>query len=70
MSSKASVESLHLEHRTKSWLRRGRHCGSSHFFGLDAEEMDPKDQIFEALAVLAPVALSGVLLVALAPGFW
>ncbi len=70
MSSRASVERLHLEHRTKFRPRRGHHCGSSHFFGLDAEEMGPKGQIFGALAVLAPVALSGVLLVALAPGFW
>lgn len=32
--------------------------------------MGPKAQVFAALVVLAPVALSGVLLVALAPGFW
>ena len=70
MSSRASVQRLHPEHRTKSWPQRGRYYGSSHFFGFDMEEMGPKGQIFGALAVLAPVVLSGVLLVALAPGFW
>ena len=71
MSSKASVERLHVGHEPgRSRLRRGHHCGPGHFFGLDAEEMGPKAQVFAALVVLAPVALSGVLLVALAPGFW
>ncbi len=41
-----------------------------HFLGLDAESMSPKAQVAAALAVLAPVALSGVLLVAFAPGLW
>jgi hypothetical protein len=71
MSSKASVEKLHVEHELRrSRPRRGRHCDRDHFFGLDAEEMGPKAQVFAALVVLTPVALSGVLLVALAPGFW
>ncbi|MDQ3497878.1 MAG: hypothetical protein M3514_10295 [Actinomycetota bacterium] len=71
MSSKASVERLHVGHEPgRSRLRRGHHCGPGHFFGLDAEEIGPKAQVFAALVVLAPVALSGVLLVALAPGFW
>jgi hypothetical protein len=71
MSSKASVEKLHVGYELRrSRPRRGRHCGHDHFFGLDAEEMGPKAQVFAALVVLTPVALSGVLLVALAPGFW
>jgi hypothetical protein len=49
---------------------RGHHCGPYHFFGFDAKEMNPKAQILAALAVLAPVALSGFFLVALIPGFW
>jgi hypothetical protein len=71
MSSKASVERLHRGHEPRSRpRRRGRHCSPDHFFGLDTEEMGPKAQIFAALVVLAAVALSGVLLVALAPVFW
>ncbi len=43
MSSKASVEKLHVEHEPgRSRPRRGRHCDPGHFFGLDAEEMGPK----------------------------
>ncbi len=65
------MERLHVGHEPgRSRLRRCHHCGPGHFFGLDAEEMGPKAQVFAALVVLAPVALSGVLLVALAPGFW
>jgi hypothetical protein len=71
MSSKAFVERLYEGNEPKrSQPRRGRHYGPGHFFGLDAEEMGPKAQVFAALVVLAPVALSGVLLVAFAPGFW
>ncbi len=57
---------------SSSWPRRGcgRHGSSSYFFGPDAERMDSKAQIFAALAVLAPVALSGVFLVAFVPGLW
>ena len=71
MSDRSSVERLRVGHEPrKSRLRRSRHFGPGHFFGLDAEEMGPKAQVFAALVVLAPVALSGVLLVALAPGYW
>ena len=71
MSGRSSVESLHAGYELRrSRLRSGRYCGPGHFFGLDAEEMGPRAQILAALVVLAPVALSGVLLVALAPGFW
>jgi hypothetical protein len=38
---------------------------------LDAwDSVSPKGQIFASLAVLVPVALSGLVLVALAPGLW
>ncbi len=71
MSSKASVQSLHGRREPRRLrLQRGHHCGPNHFFGFDAKEMNPKAQILAALAVLAPVALSGFFLVALAPGFW
>ena len=40
------------------------------FFGIDAEKLGPRAKVGVALSVLAPVALSGVLLVALVPGLW
>ncbi len=40
------------------------------FFGLDVEELGARARIWVSLAVLGPVALSGVLLVALVPGLW
>lgn len=46
----------------------GRHRAD--FFGLDVEKLGPRSKVGVALAVLAPVALSGVLLVALVPGLW
>jgi len=49
------------------WDRAG---GPHHFFGLDVEEMAPRAQVVLALAVLAPVALSGLFLVAFVPGLW
>ncbi len=72
MSNKAFVERIHAGRISRPWPRRGwGHRGDSgHFFGLDAQRMSPKGQVFAALAVLAPVALSGVLLVAFAPGLW
>ena len=39
-------------------------------FGLDVESMRPRAQVATALTVLAPVVLSGLLLVAFAPGLW
>ncbi len=47
--------------------KRHRH---GHFFGLDPEGMGPRAQVVTSLAVLVPVALSGVVLVALAPSLW
>lgn len=50
-------------------------CGRSytargHFFGLEVGKLGPKAQVIAALSVLAPVALSGLLLVAFVPGLW
>lgn len=42
----------------------------SHLFGLDVEDMGPRASVVTALAVLVPVALSGVFLIAVAPGLW
>lgn len=40
------------------------------FLGLDVEKMGPRAQVVVALSVLAPVALSGLSLVAFVPGLW
>lgn len=48
-------------------VRRG---GDRRLFGLDVERLGPKAQVVVALSVLAPVALSGLLLVALVPELW
>ena len=42
----------------------------SEFFGIDAEKLGSGAKVGVALSVLGPVALSGVLLVVLAPGLW
>lgn len=76
MSSRPYMEKVHvgLESGIKPRQGCGRHRGhprgSGHFFGLDVEEMSPKARVVTALAVLAPVALSGVFLVAFAPALW
>ena len=49
---------------------RGRARRSGRFFGLDVERIGPRARIAAALAMLIPVALSGLLLVAFAPGLW
>jgi hypothetical protein len=51
----------------RSWGSRGRH---GDFFGVDVESVSPGVQVATALAVLAPVLLSGVFLVAFFPGLW
>lgn len=50
-----------------SWGHRGRR---GDFFGIDVEGVSPRVQVAAALAVLAPVVLSGVFLVAFFPGLW
>ncbi len=57
----------------RSVMARGAGFGGrrrSEFFGIDAEKLGPGAKVGVALSVLGPVALSGVLLVALAPGLW
>ena len=49
---------------------RGHHGGRGRFFGFDVEELEPGVQVVVALAVLAPVMLTGVFLVAFFPGLW
>ena len=46
------------------------HDRHGRFFGLDPEEMGPGAQVVTSLAILAPVALSGVALVVFAPAYW
>ena len=45
-------------------------CGSGTFFGLDTENLSPGAQVAAALAVLILVVLSGIFLLAAAPGLW
>lgn len=40
------------------------------FFGLEVEEMGPRARVVTGLAVLVPVLLSGLMLVALVPTLW
>lgn len=54
-------------HGQGSW---GAYDRRGHSFELDAESMSPRVQVTAALAVLAPVLLSGVFLVAFVPGLW
>lgn len=57
----------------RSVMVRGSEFGGRHrpeFFGMDTEGLGSRAKVGVALAVLGPVALSGVLLVALAPGLW
>ena len=53
--------------RRKPWGCPG---GPGRLFGVEVEGMSPRAQVLTALAVLVPVALSGLLLVALVPGLW
>lgn len=49
---------------------RGHGYDPSGFFGLDTEKMSPKVQVTAGLAVVLPVALSGVFLIAFVTNFW
>jgi len=59
-----------------SYLRRGMRHGvwrrgdGREFLGRDVENMSPGARISAALAVLLPVGLSGVFLVAFVPSLW
>ena len=54
----------------RSYAGRGFGRRRSEFFGVDAERLGPGAKEGAAVSVLAPVALSGVFLVLLAPGLW
>lgn len=60
----------------RSYVGRGYGFGKTgrlhrqDFFGLDVEEMGAGAKVGVALAVLAPVALSGLFLVVFVPGLW
>ena len=56
-----------LARREAGFAPRHHH---GHFFGLDAEKMGPRAQVATALAVLGPVALSGLALVVFVPNLW
>lgn len=49
------------------WVASRRRTG---FFGLEVEEMGPRARVATGLAVLVPVLLSGLMLVAFVPGLW
>jgi hypothetical protein len=49
---------------------RRRHGGHDEFFGLDVQKMSSKAQVTTGLAVLIPVAVAGVTLLALVPHLW
>jgi hypothetical protein len=53
-------------------MRHGvwRHAGERKFLGHEVEKMSPGTRISAALAVLLPVGLSGVFLVAFVPSLW
>ncbi len=75
MSSRSSLEKAHTKQGPSIESRRScgqhrKHHESDHTFGLVMAEMSPRVQVVAALAVLAPVALSGIALVAFAPGLW
>ncbi len=52
--------------RHGAWRQHGR----GEFLGRDVEKMSPGARISAALAVLVPVGLSGVFLVAFVPSLW
>ncbi len=75
MSSRPSLEKVHVKQGPSIEPRRScgqhrKHHESGHTFGLVIAEISPRVQVVAALAVLAPVALSGIALVAFAPGLW
>ena len=71
MGSRAFIEGLHVGHGPVRVGREGcgRRSASGRYFGVEVEEMAPGAQIFAGLAVLAPVALSGLVL-AFTPVWW
>lgn len=52
---------------SNAWGLPGQRTG---FFGLDVEEIGPRARVVTGLAVLVPVVLSGLMLVAFVPELW
>jgi hypothetical protein len=48
----------------------GLQAGSGGFFGIEVDGMSPRARVATALAVLVPVGLSGLVLIAFVPGLW
>jgi hypothetical protein len=63
-----SPDAIHGRQRSEGDHRRQR--GSDEFFGLDVENMSPRAQITASLAVLIPVAVGVVAVLALLPSLW
>ena len=59
-----------LERRPRHGRGRRHGHGPDDFFGLDVEKMSPKAQITTSLAVLVPVVVAGVLVIAWAWWLW
>jgi hypothetical protein len=57
------------EKRSKHHIER-RHGHSGDFFGLDVDSMSPRAQVAASLAVLVPVVIIGVTLIAFTPLWW
>lgn len=64
----------HELERPEHHRARNRHehhpGGPGDFFGLDVEKMSPKAQVTTSLAVLIPVVVAGVAVIALTPLWW
>jgi hypothetical protein len=60
------------DHELEQRRGRRRHHGRDPdgFFGLDVEKMSPKGQVTASLAVLIPVAVAGIGVIALVPQLW
>ncbi len=59
-----------LEKRRGHGRPRRRHGGPDDFFGLDVDKMSSKAQVAASLAVIIPVTVAGVMVLALAPYLW
>lgn len=62
----ASIEAMD----GRAFCGSGSPLGSGRFLRVEVDGRSPRARVATALAVLVPVALSGVLLVAFVPGLW
>lgn len=73
MSVETSTEKARAGHERRHEPQKGcgqHRDGPGHLFGFDVQGVGPSVQVVAALAVLVPVTLSGLLLVAFVPGLW